>query len=78
MARLNIELQKALEPIRIAHAKKVIETLGYVICHQDETRLQFMYRGKIVTLYPYSGWHTGATIKDGRGLKKLTNQIKQK
>lgn len=74
--RLNIERQNTLEPKRLEFAKKEIEKLGYSITYQSETELQFMYMGHKVYFFPYSGWHSGSTIKDGRGLKKLLKQIK--
>jgi len=49
---------------------------GYPITYLDETRLEFVYKGETIKFYPYSGWHTGKTIKDGRGLQKLLNQLK--
>ena len=39
------------------------------------TTLQFIFRGSPVTLYPYSGWFTGKTVKDGRGIHNLLKQI---
>lgn len=39
------------------------------------TTLQFTFRGSPVTLYPYSGWFTGKTVKDGRGIMNLLKQI---
>lgn len=78
MARQNLELQRILEPVRLKHAKKVITALGYHIDTETPSEIHFQYRGSVVKFFPYSGWHTGKTIKDGRGLKKLTNQIKQK
>jgi len=42
---------------------------------QDEHKLQFSFKDEIVTLYPYSGWHTGKSITDGRGINKLLTQI---
>lgn len=33
---------------------------------------------EIVHFYPYSGWHTGKSINDGRGWNNLYNQIKPK
>jgi len=40
------------------------------------TQLQFEHQGKQINYFPYSGWASGATIKDGRGLTKLLNQLK--
>lgn len=75
MARLNIERQKELEPKRFEYAKTKITELGFIITFEDETRLEFLFKGEKIMLYPYSGWHTGKTIKDGRGIEKLLKQL---
>lgn len=76
MARLDIEKQKELEPKRIQFAKEAIDEAGYRITYEDKTKIQFQFKGETVTLYPYSGWHTGKSIEDGRGIDKLLKQIK--
>jgi hypothetical protein len=38
--------------------------------------ITFTWKGHPVKLYPYSGWHTGKTIKDGRGIENLLKQLK--
>lgn len=75
MARLNIERQKQLEPERMNYAKKKLMALGFDVTEVGTTELQFTFKGKIVRFYPYSGWATGASIKVGRGLKNLLNQL---
>lgn len=75
MARLDIDRQKELEPKRMQYARNQITTLGYYVTEIDATTLQFMFRGSPITLYPYSGWFTGFTVTDGRGLKNLLKQI---
>lgn len=75
MARLNTERQERLEPARIAHAIHRIEQLGYTITLRDNKKIQFIHKGKTVTFFPYSGWATGKTIQDGRGLGKLIKQL---
>lgn len=77
MARQNQELQDELEPKRMAYAKEQITSLGYEIIYEDKTKLQFEFKGKKVNLFAYSGWHTGPTIADGRGIEKLLKQIKK-
>ena len=57
-------------------AKKQIENLGFAVTKMGDTKLQFDFKGGIVFFFPYSGWHSGRTIKDGRGLNKLLKQIK--
>lgn len=76
MARLDIERQKELEPKRLEFAKNVITNLGFEIIFENENQLQFMFKNEKVTLFPFSGWHTGKSIKDGRGIENLIKQIK--
>lgn len=75
MARLNIERQQRLEPVRIEYAVKRIEELGYQVVYRDSLMIKFMHKGHPILFYPYSGWATGKTIKDGRGLSKLLKQL---
>ena len=56
--------------------KKVLEALGFEVEEIGDTTLKFYYKGRQVLFFPYSGWHTGSTIIDGRGFNKLLNQIK--
>lgn len=76
MPRLNDDLQKELEPQRMAYAKEQIESLGFSIEFESEKELRFKFHGSTVALFPYSGWHSGKTIKDGRGIHNLLKQIK--
>lgn len=39
--------------------------------------IEFEYKGHSIKYFPYSGWATGKTIKDGRGLNNLIKQLKQ-
>jgi hypothetical protein len=75
MARQDQEKQKKLEPKRLEYAVEQITKEGYKIHYQDKTKIIFEFNNHNVTLYPYSGWHTGKSIKDGRGIEKLLNQI---
>lgn len=75
MARQDQERQSELEPKRMAYAKEQIEKKGYSVEELGETKLTFQFKGRIINFFPYSGWHSGSSIKDGRGLNKLLNQI---
>jgi len=75
MTRLDIERQNELEPLRISHAKEGLEKLGIDIVHEDNTKIQFVYKRSLITLFPYSGWHSGKGIKDGRGVQNLLKQL---
>ena len=77
MARLDIERQKEIEPERFEYAKQKLSELGLEITYNDGNRLEFMFKGHKIQLYPYSGWHTGKSIRAGRGIKNLLNQLKR-
>lgn len=73
--RLNIDRQIKIEPNRFEYAKKKIESLGFKVTVLDEHCFEFMFNNKKVKFWPYSGWATGQTITDGRGLSKLIRQL---
>lgn len=77
MSRLNEERQKELEPQRMEYAAKQLLGIGIqsVFAVTDKC-LQFDFKGEKIRFFPYSGWHTGKSIKDGRGLKNLLKQLK--
>lgn len=73
--RLNKERESELQPKRIEYAAKQLNSIGYISLEIDDTKIKFYHKGEPCTLYPYSGWHTGKTIKDGRGLQNLLKQL---
>lgn len=76
MGRLDTHKQKELEPKRIEGTKRVLEEMGYKVDIIGSTEINFFFKGELVKFFPYSGWHTGKSIKDGRGFKKLQKQLK--
>ena len=78
MARLDKERQMELEPKRMEYATKMLHAAGIksVLAVSDNC-LKFDFQGESVCFFPYSGWHTGKSIKDGRGINKLLEQLKQ-
>lgn len=75
MARLDKERESELQPKRLQFAKNAIEHLGFEITYESEKELRFEFKGETVYLFPYSGWHTGKSIVDGRGINKLLKQL---
>ena len=73
--RLDKERQERLEPLRMETAKKAILAKSYEVTEVSNTLLSFEFKNCLILFYPYSGWATGKTIKDGRGLKNLLKQI---
>lgn len=76
--RLDQEREERLEPVRYEKAIKELEDLGFHVNRVDRTKIQFLYKEWWVTYYPYSGWATGQTIEDGRGLRNLLKQLDNK
>lgn len=70
----EIRIRKELNRIKYAIFK--LKELGYISKYiEKEKCITFMYRDAIVKFYPYTGWHTGKTIKDGRGICNLIKQL---
>lgn len=74
--RLDQEREQRLQPERMKHAKGKIEALGYLVEQVGDDQLCFTHNSQTVRFYPYSGWATGKSIKDGRGLAHLLNQLR--
>lgn len=73
--RLNQEREQRLQPERIKMAIESLTHLGLAPYCTSSTEVRFKYKGHEIKYFPYSGWHTGKTIKDGRGYKHLFGQL---
>jgi hypothetical protein len=67
--------KESSEPKRMQYAIEQITKLGYEIIEKDSTKIVFMFKDSPITFFPYTGWHTGKTIKDGRGINNLIEQL---
>ena len=76
MVRLDKERQQELEPQRINFAVQKLSEIGIEVTSKDSTKITFDWQGSKITFFPYSGWHTGKGIKDGRGINNLLKQLK--
>ena len=74
--RLDQEREEKLQPERIKACKLKLEQLGFVVSENGKTELQFIFKESLIRFYPYSGWHSGKSIKDGRGFLNLLKQLK--
>lgn len=78
MARLNIERQKELEPKRLDYAHERLTTLTYVdILETTDKKIVFKFKNKRCTIYPFSGYFNGKSIKPGRGIDYLLQQLQK-
>lgn len=74
--RLNLEREQKLQPERMKFAQKAIANMGYTLNVISENEIQFVHRGEVVKLFPYSGWFSGKSVKDGLGIANLLTQLK--
>ena len=73
--RLDVERQAKLEPERTKLAIKTLTEMGFKVKVESNTEISFIYQGEKIKYFPYSGWASGKTIKDGRGLNTLVAQL---
>ena len=71
MSRLNKERQIKLEPKRMEAAQIALTKLGYSLI-VDTTKIMFLHKAERIIFFPYSGWHTGKSIKDGREIGRAS------
>lgn len=76
MGRLDKGKEIKLQPERLNFAKNKLSKLGIEITFESQTELRFFFKGNEVKFFPYSGWHTGKSINDGRGINNLLKQLK--
>lgn len=72
--RLNQEKEKKLKPSRLKKAIEEIEKRGFHVRANDE-KVIFSFEHSSIVYWVYSGWASGKSIKDGRGLKNLLEQL---
>lgn len=77
MGRLDIDRENKLEPKKLEFTLLALTKFDCVsnIFHNGTT-ISFTYKGNIIRFHAYTGWASGKSIKDGRGLQNLLNQLK--
>lgn len=75
--RLDQDREHKLTPTRTEAAISALEKLGKYIERDDEKKcVYFIHNKEMITYWPYSGWASGKSIVDGRGLENLLKQLK--
>lgn len=72
----KVERRERLEPDRKAFAIHELQALGYEISDLGN-EIQFMHFGRVVKVFPYTGWYTGKRIGSGRGIAKLLKRLSE-
>lgn len=73
---INPEVQAELTKRRSMYALEKLSQKQVHIDTVDEKKIVIIHRNKKIVLYPFTGWFTGKTIKDGRGIENLLSQLK--
>lgn len=68
-----IKTQQEIDRVEYAHRK--LTEAGIVVTKAAYNRLEFMWKGSRVMFWPFTGWATGKTIQDGRGIHNLLKQL---
>lgn len=68
-------VKKELEPERMDYAVYKLDSLVRIEYISDN-EIQFYWKDELVKFFPYTGWHSGKSIKDGRGIHRLLKQLK--
>lgn len=69
--------KESLQEDRMQYALLQFDVMGIPIESRDDTTIILKHKGETIMFYPFTGWHTGKSIKDGRGLNKLLKQLQQ-
>lgn len=71
-------MSKALiQKERISYAIDQLGDAGIDVHFESKAEIRFMYNGDEVKFFPYTGWFTGKSVKDGRGITNLLKQLKK-
>jgi hypothetical protein len=75
----SIEHKAIAQDHRTRYAIKKLKSIGIKPKQElvgERIRLSFNWKGQAIIFWPFTGWHTGKSIKDGRGIKNLIKQLK--
>lgn len=73
---ISKEEKRKITEQRKEYAIIELEKLGYELTYEDDDEINISYKGKTVSIFPYSGWFQGKSVKKGRGIKNLLKQLK--
>lgn len=73
--RLDQEREAQLQPRRMQFAKESLRMMGFMPVDYSNVEIRIQYKGSVIRIFPYSGWFTGKTVEDGRGIHNLIKQL---
>lgn len=71
-----VEERSMKEPGRREYVISELRKRGYEpVWDAGAKAVRFTHRGNTITVWPYKGFFSGKGVKDGRGIRKLLNQL---
>ncbi len=64
-----------LQRKRMEVAVVAFKVMGIDFIVNNSSTIEIDFEGSVVLFLPYTGWHSGKSIKDGHGIKNLIKQI---
>ncbi len=72
-----IEDRKKEQERRKEFAMIHLDKAGIELTYESDSEINFIHNGHTVKFFPLTGWFTGKSVKDGRGLKNLLKEIRK-
>lgn len=76
MARLDKDREAELTPKRMDFALNILKSIGIEPDEVTDKSITFTWKGESVTFWAYSGWFSGKSVTDGRGINNLVKQLR--
>jgi len=76
LKQLAVENRDTHEPGRREYVMAALRERGFSpVWNEEKKAVMFDYKGNTITVWPYKGFFSGKGVKDGRGVRKLLNQL---
>lgn len=72
---INGHSKNTVQASRVDYAISELADIGIDVHYKDNFKIKFLYQGHEVTFFPFTGWATGKSIRDGRGIQNLIKQL---
>lgn len=70
------EIDKERSDFAIMRLSKMNFNPEIVSIENQFTEINFLYKGNVIKIFPYTGWFQGKGVKADRGIHKLLKQLK--
>lgn len=68
-------LKTRIQKEKLFEAQEKLLGIGIDLTYESDSEVRFIHKGSVVSYFTYSGWFSGKSVKDGRGLNNLIKQL---